>query len=133
VKESARRPGRIVGKYPVLDDFGLARYSTGLYNGEGHAYGKTRTGGNPSATIAVTRCDQDALLPVGEWWGLPVRKRGGRGKSCSDGEAYRIETSGLRAGLLVEAMTRNGLSARKRLQWEKVLIQSQRAKLAAPR
>jgi hypothetical protein len=125
MKSVVRRPGRIVGKQPLLDDFGLARYSTGLYNGEGYAYCKTRTGGNPSATIAITMCDLDALLPVGEWWGLPVRKRGGRRKSCADGEAYRIETSGLRARLLIEAMKRNGLSARKRVQWEKVLIRSQ--------
>jgi hypothetical protein len=80
-----RRPGRIVGKRPLLEDFGLARYSTGIYNGEGYAYVKTRTGGNPSATIAITMCDRDALLPVGEWWDYRSAREEGGGRAAKMG------------------------------------------------
>ena len=85
-----------------------------------------------SPTIVITMCDRDALVPVGKWW-LPVRKRGGKAKTCIDGEAYRVEASGLRAKLLVEKMIENGLSARKRTQWEKVLSEYQRNAGLVPR
>jgi hypothetical protein len=132
-QEIHRRKGRIIGAAPLLNDIRLACYSTGLFNGEGYSYNKRRTGGRPSPTIAITMCDEDALLPAAKWWALPVRKRGGRSKTCSDGQAYRIEASGLRASLLVEKMKESGLSSRKRQQWQKVLSQSEQKAIAAPR
>jgi hypothetical protein len=86
-----------------------------------------------SPTIVITMCDRDALVPVSKWWALPVRKRGGKAKTCIDGEAYRVEASGLRAKLIVEKMIENGLSARKRAQWEKVLSEYERNAGLVPR
>lgn len=102
-----RRRERIVGNHPHLEDRDLALYSTGLYNGEGYSYCKRRkrhVGVSISPTIAITICDRDALLPVSRWWGLPIRRRGGRSRTCLDGQAYRVEASGLRARLIIDKM-----------------------------
>lgn len=62
-------------------------------------------------------CDKDALEPTARWWGLPVRLRGGKKIVCKDGPAFRIETSGFRAELIVNEMTKYGLSKAKIKQW----------------
>jgi hypothetical protein len=135
-EEARRRSGRIVGTPPQLANVKLARYSTGLFNGEGYSYNKRRRrkfGFSITPTIVITMCDRDALVPAGEWWGLPVRKRGGRKRTCVDGQAYRVESLGLRARLLIQAMIENGLSARSRTQWEKVLREHERNAGFVPR
>lgn len=66
-------------------------------------------------------CDRDALEPTSRWWGLPARPRGGKAMTCRDGPAFRIEASGLRAELILNAMTRYGLSRGKLEQWRKAL------------
>ena len=124
--------GKLIGKPPSFADVKLGYYCTGLFNGEGYSYVKRRRGRQPSPTIAITMCDLDALAPASEWWGLPIRKRGGRAGSCADGEAYRIEASGLRARLLMAGMKECGLSRRKSNQWEKVLIRAEKEAVDKP-
>ena len=134
--KTAQRRGRIVGDAPLLENVGLALYSTSIYNGEGYSYckrRKRRVGVSISPTVVITMCDRDALIPVSKWWALPIRKRGGKRRTCVDGEEYRVEASGLRARLLVEKMVENGLSARKRTQWEKVLSEYEQNAGVVPR
>jgi hypothetical protein len=136
ISKAAQRRGRIVGQPPLLENVGLARYSTGLFNGEGYSYckrRKRRIGVSISPTIVITMCDRDALDPVARWWSLPVRKRGGKAKTCVDGQAHRVEASGLRARLIVDKMIESGLSDRKRTQWEKVLSEYDRNVGLVPR
>ena len=110
----------------------LARYSTGLFNGGGCST-CAKSGRYVYPRITVTMCDRDALEPVGRWWGVNVRSRGGKMKVCTDGPAYRISTSGARAIIIVSEMMKYGLSNRKTEQWRKVLSQSRRAAQSVPR
>ncbi len=117
----SRVGGRIRGKPPLLADVMLAYYSTGLFNGEGCSYYRNGTRIRRSASINITMCDRDALEPAGRWWGVEVRKRTGKAKVCANGPAYRIDTSGLRAEMIMNEMRKYGLSVRKVEQWNKVL------------
>jgi hypothetical protein len=115
---------RIQGNPPVLDDKELASYSTGLFNEEGYSYCKRRTGhnaGGPSRTVAITMCDEDALEPMANWWGLQTRSRGGKKITCKEGPAFRIEASGFRAELIVNEMMKYGLSEAKINQWREAV------------
>ncbi len=120
---------RIQGNPPILRDWRLASYSTGLYNEEGYSYCKRRPGphaGRTMRTIAIAMCDKDALEPAARWWGLPVRPRGGRATTCRDGPAFRIEASGLRAELIMNEMMKFGLSCKKLKQWREVILRCER-------
>jgi len=89
----------------------------------------------PSRTIGVNMCDKDALEPISRFRGLRVRIRGGRKITCIDGPTFRIETSGLRADLIVNKMIEFGLSHSKLEQWLRVVSQceTERAHLGHPR
>lgn len=80
--------------------------------------------------IVIAMCDHDALEPIGRWWGVNVRSRGGKMKVCANGPAYQVATSGIRAVMIVNEMMKDGLSNRKAEQWRKVLSQSKRAATA---
>ena len=103
-----------------LDNTRLARYSTGLFNGEGSSCGFD-SNGKRYPRIQVAMCDRDALEPVGRWWGVKVLPRPGKAKVCADGPAYRIVANGKRAEAIVNEMIKHDLSIRKIEQWRKVL------------
>lgn len=88
--------------------------------------------GGPSRTISITMCDKDALEPMGRWWGLPVRPRGGKKMVCEDGPAFRIEASGFRAELIVNEMMKYGLSKAKIKQWRDA-VRNCRNRKSSPR